>query len=283
MEPNTHPPAAPVPLPRLNGRVLLAEDGEDNQRLLMAFLKQAGLSVTLAVNGAEAVRLAQACNYDFDLVLMDMQMPVMDGYQATGELRQAGYARPIIAVTANAAAEDRAKCLAAGCSDYLSKPVSRQGLLATCASQISASLSSPVAVATGPVKSEAPDAPVGVVPSAPLCSSLAHDSRVAKVLDRFVSRLPERVNQIRQSLETGDLESLRQAVHNLKGAGSGYGFAPLSEQSARTEEVLRAEQSLDSVRREVEQLLQLIRRVRGYDASAEGRPGIGAIPWAAAG
>src|SRR5688500_18646971 len=102
MQSGTQPPAAPAPLPRLNGCVLLAEDGEDNQRLLMAFLKQAGLAVTLAVNGAEAVRLAQASNYDFELILMDMQMPVMDGYQATGELRRAGYAKPIIAVTANA-------------------------------------------------------------------------------------------------------------------------------------------------------------------------------------
>ena len=264
-----------APLPRLSGRVLLAEDGEDNQRLLMAFLKQAGLHVTLAVNGAEAVRSAEACNFDFDLVLMDMQMPVMDGYLATRVLRRAGYARPIIAVTANAAAEDRAKCLAAGCSEYLSKPISRQTLLATCASQMA---SSPVASAVIPPPRASQIVPCAGAPTAPLCSSLAHDSRVAKVLDRFVSRLPERVSQIRQCLDAGDLEQLRQAVHNLKGAGSGYGFAPLSEQSARTEDALRAEQSLECVRREVEHLLQLIRRVQGYNAAAEAPAGTGPAP-----
>jgi CheY-like chemotaxis protein len=249
--------------------VLLAEDGEDNQRLLMAFLKQAGLQVTLAVDGAEAVRLSKEADYGYDLILMDMHMPIMDGYQATGALRQAGYAKPIIAVTANAGSEDRAKCLAAGCTDYLSKPVSRQVLLKTCAGYVGAAAPAVerVAQAESPA---APAVPVAPAPSAPLSSSFANDARVAKVLDRFVARLPERVNQIRQSLDGGDLDALRQAVHNLKGAGSGYGFAALSEQSARTEDALRAQQSLDQIRGEVDQLLHLIRRVSGYNPASEG-------------
>jgi HPt (histidine-containing phosphotransfer) domain-containing protein len=89
------------------------------------------------------------------------------------------------------------------------------------------------------------------------------------VLDRFVSRLPERVSQIQHSLEEGDLDTLRQAVHNLKGAGSGYGFAPLTDQSARAEQALKAEQSLEQIRREVEQLVGLIRQVDGYDSKGE--------------
>lgn len=251
------PPAATRPSIRLDGRVLLAEDGEDNQRLLMAFLKSAGVQVTLAVDGAEAVRLSKEINYGYDLVLMDMQMPIMDGYQATGVLRHAGYARPIIAVTANAAAEDRAKAMAAGCSDYLTKPISKQVLLTACAQHLRAAS---VESASGPATAAA----------SPLNSSFANDARVAKVLDRFVARLPERVNQIRECLDGGNLEALRQAVHNLKGAGSGYGFAALSEQSARTEDALRAQQSLDRIRNEVDQLVQLIRRVSGYNPAAEG-------------
>ena len=253
------PPVVAKPAIKLEGRVLLAEDGEENQRLLMAFLKSAGVQATLAVDGAEAVRLSKENNYGYDLVLMDMQMPVMDGYEATGALRQAGYGKPIIAVTANAAAEDRAKAMAAGCSDYLTKPISKQVLLTTCAQHLKAASAAaePTPVATAATAS-------------PLSSSFINDARVAKVLDRFVARLPERVNQIRQCLDGGDLEALRQAVHNLKGAGSGYGFAALSEQSARTEDALRAQQSLDRIRNEVDQLVQLIRRVSGYNPAAEG-------------
>jgi CheY-like chemotaxis protein len=250
------PAAAPKPSIKLDGRILLAEDGEDNQRLLMAFLKSAGVQVALGVDGSEAVRLAEEADYGFDLVLMDMQMPVMDGYQATAALRQAGYVRPIIAVTANAGAEDRAKAMAAGCSDYLTKPISKQVLLTTCAAHLKAATPDPAGAPSGQ--------------PATLNSSFANDARVAKVLDRFVARLPERVNQIRQCLDGGNLEALRQAVHNLKGAGSGYGFAALSEQSARTEDALRAQASLDRIRGEVDQLVQLLRRVSGYNPAAEG-------------
>ena len=272
-------PATPSGNPtKISGRVLLAEDGEDNQRLLMAFLKMGGAEATLAVDGAEAVRLAKEANYAYDLILMDMQMPVMDGYQATAELRRAGYAKPIIAVTAHAAPEDRAKCLAAGCTDYLSKPISKGVLLSACAGY----LSSAPAPSAKTASDEGVTAPLPVAESAPLCSSLANDARVAKVLDRFISRLPERVNQMRDLLDGGDLENLRKAVHNLKGAGSGYGFAPLSEQSARAEDALRARQSLDQVRREVEQLVELIRRVSGYDPRAE-RVATTTAPLAAAG
>ena len=103
---------------------------------------------------------------------------------------------------------------------------------------------------------------------------MAKDHRVAKVLERFISRLPERVSAIQTALSEGDLETLRQAVHNLKGAGSGYGFGSLSEQSAKAEDALRAEQSLDEIRRQVDQLIGLIQRVEGYPVSPEGVPAL---------
>jgi signal transduction histidine kinase/CheY-like chemotaxis protein len=257
---------------RLRGTVLLAEDGEDNQRLLTTMLTQAGLQVTLAGDGEAAVRLALAG--DFDLILMDMQMPVMDGYRAAGELRKAGYVKPIIALTAHAMAEDRVKCIGAGCSEYLSKPIDRQKLLMTCADYLPAAV-----LPLKPVGDEAPargdgarDATArdGASDKSPLRSTLANDARVSRVLERFISRLPERVAQIQRSLDQGDLERLRHTVHNLKGAGAGYGFAALSEQSAAAEDALRAEKSLDNVREEIDRLIDLVRRVDGYDAAAEG-------------
>jgi two-component system, sensor histidine kinase and response regulator len=106
-------------------RALVAEDNVVNQRLIKRVLEKLGCRVDLACNGYEAVAMARALQYD--IVLMDCSMPEMDGYQATAELRSsqpAGQHRlPIVALTAHAMPEDRAKCLAAGMDDYLSKPV----------------------------------------------------------------------------------------------------------------------------------------------------------------
>jgi len=120
----------------LDCSVLLAEDGPDNQRLIGFILKKAGARLTVVENGQlardRALAAAEA-GEPFNVVLMDMQMPVMDGYTATAELRAAGYNGPIIALTAHAMEGDRQKCLDAGCNDYAAKPIEREAFLATVA------------------------------------------------------------------------------------------------------------------------------------------------------
>jgi CheY-like chemotaxis protein len=129
----------PVPIPKLSGRILLVEDGPDNQRLISILLRQAGAEVVLAENGQMALDLVHAAECEtnpFDLILMDMQMPVMDGSTATQTLRSEGVVTPIVALTAHAMEGDREKCLAMGCDDYLSKPVNRAGLIAVATKYI---------------------------------------------------------------------------------------------------------------------------------------------------
>ena len=124
-----------------SGRLLLAEDGPDNQRLISFILKKAGYEVEVVGDGAQAMERALAehdAGTPFGAILMDMQMPVMDGYTASTRLRESDYPGPIIALTAHAMSGDRERCLEAGCDDYATKPVDRTVLLETVARWLTA-------------------------------------------------------------------------------------------------------------------------------------------------
>jgi len=112
---------------QFRGRVLVAEDTPTNQTLIRLLLEKFGLDVTIATDGLDVCEKTQS--EDFDLILMDIQMPNMNGYDATRKLRQGGFTKPIIAVTAHAMRGDRQKCLDAGCDDYISKPISQNELI----------------------------------------------------------------------------------------------------------------------------------------------------------
>ncbi len=146
-QPHAMTDALPHASQQMAGRILLVEDGLDNQRLLALILRKAGMQVTVVNNGKEALEKVadqqKKCFADgvhtspFDVILMDMQMPEMDGYEATWRLREMGYTAPIIALTAHAMDHDREKCLGAGCDEYLTKPIHRDTLLSTIARYMS--------------------------------------------------------------------------------------------------------------------------------------------------
>lgn len=119
----------------LDGRILLAEDGVDNQRLIAFHLRKAGASVDIADNGLIAIEMLESANREgkpYHLLLTDMQMPEMDGYALAKTIREREFKLPIVALTAHAMADDRQKCIDAGCHDYSCKPIDKSTLLAIC-------------------------------------------------------------------------------------------------------------------------------------------------------
>ncbi|TMB04747.1 MAG: response regulator, partial [Deltaproteobacteria bacterium] len=223
----------------LRGRILLAEDGLDARRLLARHLRAAGAEVETAENGLVACELALRAadaGTPYDLILMDMQMPELDGYAAAARLRAAGYRGPIVALTAHAMEDERARCLDAGCDGFAAKPILRRALIEVARTYL---------------------APGG---AAPLVSALATDVGIAHLLDGFVRRLPERLGAMERALGTRDLEVLADLAHQLKGAASGYGFPAITEAAAELEAVAAAR---GEVERALAALADVCRRAAG--------------------
>jgi CheY-like chemotaxis protein/HPt (histidine-containing phosphotransfer) domain-containing protein len=239
---------------RLRGHILLVEDGADNQRLLRMQLGDAGASVASALDGQIAVDLATT--ETFDLILMDMQMPVLDGYAATMELRRRGLTVPIIALTAYAMAEDRGKCLAAGCSGYLSKPIDEETLLRTVKEHLG----------DGPLPS---DSATHTATFETIKSSYSANPRIMAILPDFVAGLPGKVRRLADLLEHDDLSGLQALAHQLLGTCGGYGFAPISEPARTVEHSIKAGGTVESVTPDVRSLIEAIRRIDGYDEAKE--------------
>jgi len=258
---------------RLNGRILLVEDGADNQRLLRMQLGDAGAKVSSALDGRVAVNLATT--QAFDLILMDMQMPVMDGYAATMELRRRGVATPIIALTAYAMAEDRDKCLAAGCSGYLTKPIDEEKLLRTVQEHMGTD-HAPVPDESAEAAAAGSSPPLGEPDVAThqaelnrIKSSHAANPRIMAIVPDFVASLPGKVGKMTDLLDHHDLPGLQALAHQLLGTCGGYGFAPVSEPARTVEQSVKAGRPLESIAPELKSLIEVIRRIDGYDASKE--------------
>jgi CheY-like chemotaxis protein len=194
-------------------------------------------------NGQLAVQEAHAAleaGEPYDVILMDMQMPLLDGYGATSKLRQTGYRGPIVALTAHAMAGDRQRCESAGCDDYLSKPVDRAQLTAT-------------------VARFAAKAPAS---GSHLVSTIVDDAEMAEIIRQFVVDLPERSSAILRALQVPDIETLTRLAHQLRGSAGGYGFPLITEAAASLEDGVADGLDLSSLQVRAEALASLCRRAR---------------------
>ena len=268
--------ALPAQRARKGRKVLLAEDNPVNVEVASAMLEGLGLDVSRAGNGQEALRSVQAG--DFDLILMDCQMPVMDGFAATTEIRrheqQRGRSRslPIIAITANALQGDRESCLAAGMDDYLSKPFTQQALGQTIGRWITLPRVAPgpqEGPAEAPVAPSPPDGPatsaaaaLAVAVAAPAAAAAVPplqeplinrqaleniralsasngDALLERVLQAYLADTPTHLRTIKSAIDSGSTVQIRKAAHSLKSSSANVGADALAQRCREMEQLGR--------------------------------------------
>jgi CheY-like chemotaxis protein len=238
---------ASLPAALRGARVLLVEDNDVNQQVAIELLEDAGLSVDLAENGAVALeRLDASKDGHYDLVLMDMQMPVMDGIAATGALRkQARFADlPILAMTANVMAGERERCREAGMNDHIAKPIDPPVLFATLARWLKprADLSAQPVPLRRPAAAEDTGgfdpsriSIAGLDVALGLSRVLGKRRLYGDLLRRFAEDQAQAPDRVAESLDQGDLATARRIAHTAKGLAGNIGAAPAQERAAALE------------------------------------------------
>jgi PAS domain S-box-containing protein len=222
---------------RSSVRILLAEDNLTNQQVALGILNKLGLRADAVANGKEALARLQTSPYD--LVLMDVQMPVMDGLEATRAIRNPRSAVldhhiPIIAMTAHAAAADRDLCLSSGMNDYVSKPVKPQVLAATLEKWLPQE-SGPKEVPAAAITKQAPP-PAGRIPDASifdrsaLIERLMDDDELKRiVIEGFLDDMPRQIEVLKGCVAAGDVEGAKRQAHSIKGAAANVGGKAFSD------------------------------------------------------
>jgi signal transduction histidine kinase/CheY-like chemotaxis protein len=244
-----------------HARVLVVDDGKENRELVKLLLEEAGLFVDEAQNGQ--VGVAKATAGGFDVVLMDVQMPVMDGFTAVGILRKQGLKIPVIALTANAMKGFEAQCLEAGYTNYLSKPINIDQFMELMAQILGGRKvkwdldSTKVSDTSQDVQpEEKQDADIG-----PIVSSLpAHIKKFRDIIVRFVKRLDEQLDALEKAAACGDLMTVAELAHWLKGAGGTIGFDVFTEPAAQLEMLAKKGEVLQ-IKPLIASLRQLAKRI----------------------
>lgn len=252
-------PSAPVDNIRLCGRVLIAEDCPTNQMLIELLLKKMGLEIVIVKDGRQAVQKALA--EKFDIILMDIQMPVMNGYEATEQLRKDGVTIPIIAQTACVMNGDEEKCFAAGCNDYIPKPIDRKKLVEVLVKYLSADSKKfvdarPAAAAqtektvqTQPQEKKENSMQTNVLTSPQtgeieldwnlLMERVGSEELIDEIIPIFIKDNSERMKMLTQAITNSDDKEIKFYAHSLKGASATIGAAAIAELAKQLEVAAR--------------------------------------------
>ncbi len=233
--------------PLFSGHVLVAEDVEGNQVLMKLMLSKLGVEVAIAEDGSQAVEMA--LSHNFDLILMDMQMPNMNGYEATRALKQQGYNTPVVALTANALKGDALKCTEAGCDSYLTKPIDRRelrGILATylpvkegIESQTSDLESEGLDSGKSPSNSqtgrsdELPDE--AIISWEQLIDRMGDEETIREIMPTYLKDIKKHFESLSMAVKSGDCSAIASHAHALKGVGRNLGTKTLLEIASQIE------------------------------------------------
>ncbi|MFT5526249.1 MAG: CheY-like chemotaxis protein, partial [Pirellulaceae bacterium] len=239
-------------------RILVVDDAPANVRLLKVILTKSGAHVSTAENGKVAVEMATT--QDFDLILMDMQMPVMDGYTATKRLRQAGLDTPIIALTAHAMKGDEAKCIATGCTGYLTKPIDHQLLLKS----VKECLSHSQLPSGGELDAETAKAlrqsPSNAEPDRIFSTLPTDDPLFQEIIDEFIDYIAETSKEMEAAFDARDIDRLATLSHTLKGTGGTAGFAAITAPATEINDLAKAER-IDEIGPAMARLAEVVRQI----------------------
>lgn len=247
-----------------NMNILVVDDNPDNQRIIRFLLEEVDANVTAAMNGQEGVDLIlnSKNHVPFDAVLMDIQMPVMDGYTATEHIRQEGISIPIIALTAHAMSEDKERCLASGCDDYVSKPIIPDQFYRCLVKHIqNRTLSKRTTETTAPMTKPKPEpqtksnADIG---SEPIVSTMAGNLKFAPILEMYLVSLTETRALIRTQLQAKDWNAIRDTAHRIRGTAGNHGFPQITEAAGQCEDLIRTHGSAEDIAQSTHQLLNLL-------------------------
>jgi PAS domain S-box-containing protein len=242
--------------------VLVVDDSPENRHLVKLVLEEVGLEVFEAGDGQQACDAIAAQH--FDLVLMDMSMPVMDGYTATKLLRKQGRTLPIIAFTAHALKGFEADIMAAGCTGYLTKPIDIDFMLKTLArflpSQRITSSAKPSLLGK-PASSKSED-------SGPIESRLAVNAKFHSVINAFIQRLRPQLASMEAALRTGNMDELSKLSHWLKGSGGSVGFDAFTEPARLLEDAAK-DSDADAAQKHLSKINKLARRLAAPSKPAE--------------
>jgi PAS domain S-box-containing protein len=257
----------------LRGRVLLADDSKDSQKLVSYLLRRIGVEVEVVEDGLRAVESVVAAieaGRPFDIVLMDMQMPQLDGCGATRALRERNLSVPVIALTAHALAGDRERCFAAGCDDYLSKPIDRHALTHLITRVLDRRAASENAsTPSDPVVETTPSAPSLQTPRSMASPPTRSGMKSTPATHAWIATLPPQVASIKQALAIKDLVTLRAGVLKVAKQSAGVGLDRIGALATEAEVAIRLGADAATVRTSIETLLSAVRRMSGYDATAE--------------